>query len=102
MEIEEGLIAHLLDAWVDLKVWVDTELWNEKITLNSLVGRRIFPEDIPQNTAIPAISIIKISDVKDHTLTRQLANESPVFQFSVFAKTKASARAVTNQIKQRL
>ena len=86
MEIEEALIARLL----------------AQSGLTALIGRRLFPEEIPQNTIMPAVSMIKISDVKDHALTGQLQNESPIFQFTSFAETKASARAVTNQIKTAL
>ena len=65
MEIEEALIAHYSMYEVDLKVWADAESWNEKIALNSLVGRRIFRK-IYRRIRLPAISIIKIP-TKDHT-----------------------------------
>ena len=67
--------------------------------LTALVGRRIFYEELPQGTVRPAVSVIKISDVKDHTLSGQLANERPIFQFTCFALTKAAARLAANQIK---
>jgi len=67
--------------------------------LTALVGRKIFYEELPQGTVLPAVSIIKISDVKDHTLTSQLENERPIFQFTCFALTKASSRLVANQLK---
>jgi len=70
--------------------------------LTALIADRLEPEELPQGFALPAVTYIKISDVKDHTLTGQLAVESPYFQFTVFASTKAGARAVANQLKAAL
>lgn len=60
---------------------------------------KLYPEEIPQGTTLPAVSYIKISDVKDHTLTGQSEVEQPVFQFTAFALTKAEARNAVNEIK---
>lgn len=86
MEIEEAFTAYLLG----------------RPGLVALVGQRFFPEEIPQGSELPAVSYIKISDVKDHTLTGQSEIERPVFQFTAFAFTKAAARAVGNQLKAAL
>jgi hypothetical protein len=67
--------------------------------LKALIGAKLYPEEIPQGTVLPAVSYIKISDVKDHTLTGQLENERPIFQFTAFSLTKAQARLVANQLK---
>lgn len=67
--------------------------------LTALIGAKLFPEEIPQGTVLPAVSYIKISDVKDHTLSGQLKNERPIFQFTCFALTKSAVRLVANQIK---
>ena len=83
MEIEQAFTAHLL-AYVGLKALIDAKL---------------FPEELPQGTVLPAVSYIKISDVKDRTLSGQSKLERPMFQFTAFGTTKASARAVSNQIK---
>lgn len=70
--------------------------------LTALISTRLFPDEIPQGTTLPAVFYINISDVKSHTLTGQLALESPMIQYTVYASTKPSARAVANQIKAAL
>ena len=67
--------------------------------LSALISRRFFFEELPQGTILPAVVVIKISDVKSHSLTGQDKLESPIYQFTTYAFTKAQARAVANQIK---
>jgi hypothetical protein len=81
LEIEEAFTAYLISQIPTLK---------------------LYPEEIPQGTDPPAVSYINISDVLDHTLTEQSKLESPVFQFTVLALTKESARTVRNQIEAAL
>lgn len=83
MEIEEAFKTYLLS----------------QSGLTALIAQRFFPEELPQGTVPPAVSYIKISDVKDHTLTGQLTLERPMFQFTAYASTKAAVRAVANQLK---
>jgi len=70
--------------------------------LTALISRRFFFEEMPQGTPLPAVVCIKISDIKDHTLTGQSKLERPIFQFTALANTKPAARAVSNQIKAAL
>lgn len=86
MEIEDAFTAHLL----------------AQTNLTALIDRRLFPEEIPQGTKLPAVSFIKISDIKDHTYSGQSKLEQPMFQFTVFASKKSEARAISNQIKNTL
>ena len=83
MHIEEAFTAYLL----------------ARTGLTALITRRFFFEELPQNTILPAVVCIKISDIKDHTLTGQSELERPVYQFTCLASTKAGARAVAEQIK---
>ena len=85
-EIEEALTTYLL----------------AQSGLIALIARRFFYEEVPQDTELPAVCVIKVSDVKDHLLTGQLNLESPMFQFTVYATTKLGARGVANQIKAAL
>jgi hypothetical protein len=86
VEIEEAFTAYLL----------------AQSGLTALIANCLEPEEIPQFDALPAVTYIKISDVKDHTLTGQSELESPVFQFTSYATSRAGARAVTNQLKTAL
>jgi len=86
LEIEEAFTTYLLS----------------QDALTALIGNRLFPEEIPQLDTLPAVSYIKISDVKDHLLSGQSPLERPIFQFTVFASTKAEARNVAKQLKTAL
>jgi hypothetical protein len=86
MELEEAFTAYL----------------KAQSNLIALISTRLYPEELPQNTTLPAVSYIKISDIKDHMLSGQSTLESPMFQFTAFALTKATARSVGNQIKTAL
>jgi len=67
--------------------------------LTALIGRRFMFDYLPQDTVLPAVVWQCVSDVKEHTHQGQIANESPTYQFTVYAATRAAARAVAEQIK---
>lgn len=85
-EIEEALKTRLL----------------ANTALTALVSARINADFIPPKTALPCVVFLKVSDVKDHTLTAQSELEHPIIQFSSYASTKSAARSVANQIKASL
>jgi len=86
VEIEEAMKAYLLT----------------KTGLTALISTRIAPDDISDGLSLPCVVYQKTSDSKDHFLTGQSNLERPVFQFSAYATTKATARAITNQLKTAL
>lgn len=86
MEIDEALLAYLLS----------------QSGLTALIDRRLYPDERPQGSDLPAVSYMYVSDVKDHTLTAQQKLESPMIQFTSYASTRAQARAVSNQVKTAL
>jgi hypothetical protein len=86
MDIEQALMTYLL----------------AQSGLTALVSTRIHYDELPQDSALPAVCIIHVSDVKAHTLTGQSKLEQPSYQFTVYASSKATARAVANQIKTAL
>lgn len=86
MEIEEALTAYLL----------------EHAGLAALVGSRVYWDEVPQGTEPPFVVAINISDVKEHTLDGQLSLESPTYQFTAYATTKKTSKAIGKQIKAAL
>jgi len=82
-DIEEVLVAYL----------------KTQSGLTALVKNKIYPEEIPQKIDLPAVSYIKISDIKTHMLKEQNPLENPYLQFTVYAESKSSARGVLAQIK---
>ena len=81
-EIEEGLYTYL----------------STYAGLIALTSTRIYPDELPQGCAMPAVIVLLVSDVKDHYLTEQAMLERPIYQFTVVASTKTSAKAVSNQL----
>ena len=85
-EIEEALVAYLL----------------AQPGLTALIGNRLYPDLLEDDTSLPAVVYLNVSDTKDHTLAGQLDLESPVIQFTAYATTKAGAKAVAAQLKTAL
>ena len=85
----------------DLETALTTYLLTQS-GLTALIGNRIQPEEQPQNSDLPAVVYITVSDVKEHFLIGQAALEQPYIQFTVYAKTKPSAIAVSVQLKTAL
>lgn len=86
MEIEEALMIRLKTT----------------SALTALIAQRIFPDEAPQDTILPYLVYLTVSDVKVHTLTGQYDQEAPMIQFTAYAATKPSARAVAIQVKAAL
>lgn len=70
--------------------------------LTALVGQRIFPDEIPQGTTLPAVFYITVSDIKLYTHDGLSYQESPMIQISTYASTRNSAAVVAEQIKTAL
>ncbi len=86
MNIEEALVKKLLDH----------------AGLKALIGSKIYPEEIPQGVALPAVFWIKVSDNKDHFLDGQCKTERPIYQFTAQASTKGAVKPIAEEIKKAL
>ena len=86
MDIEEALVKKLLN----------------NTGLKALINDKIYPEEIPQGTQLPAVFWIKVSDIKDHFLTGQSNLERPIYQFTAQANSKGAVKPVAEQIKAAL
>ena len=67
--------------------------------LTNLVGQRIYYSNAPQHVDKPYIVFFKISGKRDQTQTAAMAFCNASIQFSVFAETYTSAKAVAAQIQ---
>jgi hypothetical protein len=83
---------------MDIDSALETYLLTQS-TFTSLVARRIYPDSVPPNTKLPAVTYQRISDVKNHDLNGQRALENPMIQFTSYGELKDEVRAVTNVIK---
>ncbi len=83
MDINEALVAYL----------------KAQVGLTALIATRIYPNVGPQGCAMPYLTYLDISDIKDHALSGQVTLERPMKQFTVYAATKASASAVAKQVR---
>ncbi len=83
MTIEEGLYSYL----------------SGYAGLTALVGTRIYPLVMPQNVTMPAIRYQRISSSRIYSHDGPNKLTHPRFQFSCFAESYATAKAVANQVR---
>lgn len=86
MNIEEGLYSYLSGV----------------AGLTALISNRIYPLVMPQNPTLPAISYQEISRLQPHTMGDDPDLGRPRYQFTIWAASLASARAVAKQLKAAL
>lgn len=87
--IEEGLLTYL----------------STFAGLVSLISTRVYPDFIPQGATLPCLTYQRISTSRDHShdtngIGTDLAH--PRFQFSAWATTKSSAKAINEQVRAAL
>jgi hypothetical protein len=70
--------------------------------LTALVGNRIQWDKAGQGWLYPYVVGIDISNVPEHTHQGQTDNPRPIKQFSIYADSRSSAKAVSIQIKSAL
>ena len=90
MHIEEAFTSYLL----------------AQTGLTALIGRRLYPDETPQEVDLRTQSAVVYQqpspDEKIHTHQGQTKSETPYYQFTAYAPTRAGARAVAEQIKAAL
>ncbi len=68
-------------------------------TLTGLVGTRIYPVIIPQETTMPAIRYTRISTASVSALTGDSGMEDARMQIDVIAESVSSARSVAEAVR---
>lgn len=85
-EIDEALTTYLLS----------------KTALTTLIDRRLYPDVLPKNCALPAVMVWRVVDNKIRQVDKIATLEAPNYQYNCYATTKAMARLVANQIRTAL
>lgn len=68
--------------------------------LTALVGKRIYPDDLPQNPTYPAVTFIQVSEDEIDTLHQPASTMiGATYQFDCWATTRVGAKAVARQIR---
>ena len=71
--------------------------------LTDLVGQRIYPATLPQDTINPAVSYEVTNDSPEHTMSSDADNpRKPLITYNVWADTYPSGQAVAEQIRTAL
>ena len=83
MKIEEALYSYL----------------SSHSGLTNLVGNRIYPMILPQNTALPAVSYQRISAIRERSHEGPSGLAHPRFQFSCWGDTYKQVKDVAEQIR---
>lgn len=62
--------------------------------LSALVSTRIYPQWLPQETTLPAVTFTQVSENPQNTIGGELALRNHQYQFDIFATSYASAQSV--------
>jgi hypothetical protein len=69
--------------------------------INVEIGDRFFPQSVPKNSALPAVSYSMISDQATLELNGVSNTRHPRFQLSIIAESQVDAARVSEAIKKR-
>jgi len=72
----------------------------EKSPITSLVGQRMYVDNLPQNAVMPAIVYRRISTRPEHSLDDITWTFHSRIEFRCYATTRAGADAVSNAVKR--
>jgi hypothetical protein len=67
--------------------------------LTALVGTRIYPQPMPQNVTLPAVTYQRIDGVRDDAYTRAVGSTYVRVQLNAWAKTYLQADAIRTQLR---
>ena len=67
--------------------------------LIELVAQRIYPQRLPQESSLPAVSIFNLDKTPVHALQTDAGLKRAFYQVSVYAKKFSEAKAVAKQIR---
>lgn len=67
--------------------------------LTALVSTRIFPQVMPEGTALPALVYARVSGVRVQNLANSSGVAHPRMQIDVIASSYSSAKAVAEQVR---
>ena len=86
MDIEAGLTTHLM----------------AQAGLTALIDRRFSFELAQEGTKLPYVTCKDVSNVLIHSHDGQNVSQAPMYQFTVYASTRASSVLVGTQLKEAL
>ena len=67
--------------------------------LMALVGTRIYPDLLPQNPTLPAVTLFKVSNPREITHSGDSSLQHPRYQFSCWALTYGAVWTVAEQVR---
>jgi hypothetical protein len=70
--------------------------------LSALVVSRVYPVNLPQNPAVPAVTYQKIGGESEQGMAADHGMTHPLVQFDCFAATYSAAWAVARQVRNAL
>jgi len=75
------------------------DLMRSSLTLNGIIESRIYPEVVPQNTALPAVYYTQIAGPRQHTLGSSDDMVPSRWQFTIVGTTYAELRTISDAIR---
>lgn len=81
---------------------IETDIFTRLSTfagLMALIGTRIYPDLLPQNPTLPAVTLFKVSNPREITHSGDSSLQHPHYQFSCWALTYGQVWAVAEQVR---
>jgi len=78
---------------------IETDVFTRLSTFAGLAGVGIYPMKLPQNPTLPAVTMHKISNVREQAHSGDSSLQHPRYQFSCWAETYGAAWAVAEQVR---
>ena len=71
-------------------------------TITALVGQRVYVEELPQNSPLPAITFLRVNVDHDHDLEGETGLATARFQIDSWADSPLNALALAERVRLRL
>ena len=81
---------------------IENELKAYLATNVALISSRVYSVRLPQNVTFPALTFLKVSGARDHTLTGPSGIARPRFQVSCWSESYETAKLVSAQVRTAL
>lgn len=70
--------------------------------LTTLISDRIYPDNIPQDSTLPAITYIRISTQRMHEFEKDSKTVNTTIQFTIWAASRKITKTVSTQLRKAL
>ena len=70
--------------------------------LTALTSNRIYPDNLPQNPTLPAITYVQLSGNRIHAFQQDTGLTYPTYQFTCWGTSRKSAKTTATELRKAL